>query len=224
MGLTERAGGGGGSTPRDARQAWEASMARRLDELRRGLKERDPHVVAALAGARGEDAGLELDYWGAAVHIPWPEMSALAASTGELLSVFDRAMLLYYLHTADGAPLADRWISFRELPDGGFYHQAFQGYSGDLLARRFGEMPQAFEAACRAQGGWALPTLAPQAFAFQPLPRLRLAVVLWPGDEDFASRAMVLFDGAAHHYLPTDGLALLGSGLTQRLLRAAPPD
>ncbi len=199
-------------------------MARRIDELRRELEERDPQAVAARAGARCEGADLVLEYWGAAVRIPWPGMSALAASTGEPLSVFDRAMLLYYLNTADGAPLADRWIGFRELPDGGFYHQAFQGYSGDLLARRFGERPQAFEAACRMQGGWPLPVLAPQAFAFQPLPRVRLAVVLWPGDEDFASRAMVLFDGAAHHYLPTDGLALLGSGLTQRLLRAAPPE
>ena len=47
-------------------------------------------------------------------------------------------MILYYLSYADGTPLADRWIGYRELPDGTFYSQAFQGYSGDRLARHSG--------------------------------------------------------------------------------------
>jgi hypothetical protein len=50
---------------------------------------------------------------------------------------------------------------------------------------------------------------------------VRIAVALWPGDEDFRSRASVLFDAAASHYMTTDGLALLGAGLARRLSRAA---
>jgi len=135
-------------------------------------------------------------------------------------SIFDSAMLIYYLHAAQGTSLADRWIAFRELPDGAFYHQAFQGYSGDRLARRFGERPEDFDLAAQKLDGWRLSALAPFAYAFQPLPRIRLAAVLWPGDEDFAARASILFDAASDRYLTIDGLALIGAGLAGRLLRA----
>ena len=47
-----------------------------------------------------------------------------------------------------------------------------------------------------------------------------MAVTYWRGDEDFAPQAQVLFDAAASPYLPTDGLALLGSNLVTRLLKA----
>jgi hypothetical protein len=150
-------------------------------------------------------------------------LEILEAESGEAVATFDAAIMIYYLHTADGSPFADRWIGFRELPDGGFYHQAFQGYSGDLLAHELGETPQAFTNAAHALSGWPLTSLAPHAFAFQPLPRVRVAAALWPGDEDFPSKASILFDAAASSYMPTDGLALLGSGLVHRLLRTSRP-
>jgi hypothetical protein len=130
-------------------------------------------------------------------------------------------MLLYYLVTADGAALAERWIGYRELPDGAFYANAFQGYSGNRLARTFGERPQDYIDAAQALDGIALPGLPGLAYAFLPLPRVRLATVLYPGDEEFPARGIVLFDAAAGHYLPTDGLALLGSGIVSRLAKKA---
>lgn len=66
-----------------------------------------------------------------------------------------------------------------------------------------------------------MPALAPFAYAFQPLPCIRLAAVMWPGDEELSARASVLFDASASHYMPTDGLALLGAGLARRLIRTA---
>ena len=223
-GLTNQAGGGGGSI--DSRldasqQAWEASMTRRLDALRSSLHGRNQAHLAALSEAQFTENELLLTYWGRVVQIAWPDLTACYADDNTPCSTFDSAMLLYYLDTADGTPLADRWIGFRELPDGGFYNQAFQGYSGDILARRFEGKPEILENAARAWNGSRLPALAPLAFAFQPLPRIRLALAIWPGDEDFAARASVLFDAASSHYMTTDGLALLGSGLAHRLLRAA---
>jgi hypothetical protein len=129
-------------------------------------------------------------------------------------------MLLYYLREADGTPMADRWIGYRELPGGNFYSQAFQGYSGDRLARVYGEQPEVYTAAAHALEGMPLSNLPGMAFAFQPLPRIRLASILYLGDEEFPARASVLFDAAACHYMTTDGLALLGAGLVGRLIQA----
>jgi hypothetical protein len=68
--------------------------------------------------------------------------------------------------------------------------------------------------------GMTLSALPGVAYAFLPLPRIRLASILYPGDDEFPARASVLFDAAASHYMTTDGLALLGAGLVGRLIKA----
>lgn len=138
------------------------------------------------------------------------------------VSSFHQSLVLTYLQTADGASSADRWISFRELPDGGFYHRAFQGYAADRLSKRWGLDLDGFVAACRALGGTRL-DLGDAGFSWRVLPRVDLATIYWLGDEDFPSRASVLFDANAHHYMVTDGLAILGSHLVGKVLAAGQP-
>jgi hypothetical protein len=45
--------------------------------------------------------------------------------------------------------------------------------------------------------------------------------VYWLGDEDFPSRTSILFEDTASHYMPTDGLAILGSHLVGAIAKAA---
>ncbi len=223
-GLTDQAAGGRDplhASIAAAHEAWQSSMTRRLGELQELLQSRNREHLAALVEAAIEPDGMRFAYWGRQVLVGWPGLEVRWVDDGEPLSTFDQAMVFYYLDTADGTPLADRWIGFRELPNGGFYNQAFQGYSGDLLARRFGDQLDDLATAAAQLGGQRLPDLAPAAYAFQPLPRIRIGAALWPGDEDFPARASILFDAACSHAMTTDGLALLGSGLARRLIRAA---
>lgn len=226
-GLTERAGGGepsGKDKIAQAHEAWQESMSRRIEQVRVEVRQRNLNHLALCTGAKLEGEALVFPYWDRQVSVTWPDLEAIYQPELENCSVFDLGMLLYYLHTADGIDLADRWISFRELPDGSFYNQAFQGYSGKRVAEHFGEDLEAFHAATRQLGGFQLTALAPAAYAFTPLPRIRLALALWPGDDDFPSHATVLFDAHSHHYMTTDGLALLGSGLARRVIRAGPTE
>ena len=221
-GLTDMAGGSSGKleeTIQKARAAWEASITQHVTNLRSDLRQSRPEIIAARSGITFHQSSFELFYWDRRVRVTWPSLVASYPPSEEPVSTFDTAMLIYYLHSADGAPMADRWVGFRELPNGGFYNQAFQGYSGNRVATAFGEEPDRFAEAARGLKGWPMPDLAEFAFSFQPLPRIRLAAVLWPGDEDFPAQASILFDAAASHYMTTDGLALLGSGLTGRLLK-----
>jgi hypothetical protein len=205
-----------------ARQAWQESMLRPIDELAQSLRQRDPAAIAHRSGCGFDGHVLQLVYWQQPIYLPWPDLTATRSADGQPCSTFDHALLLYYLDCSDGAPLADRWIGFRELPNGAFYHQAYQGYSGNRIAQAFGSHPEGFHGAARGLGGEPIADLGAPAFAFQPLPRIRLAAVLWPGDEEFSARGAVLFDAASSHYMTTDGLALLGGGLAGRLVRAAP--
>lgn len=218
-GLIHQADGAAAAAQRalaKAQQAWQESMLRQVNALRDGLRLRDPAKLARCAAARFDGQALWIAYWGADLRLDWPALEA--THSGQPASVFDTAMLLYYLTAATGAPPADRWVGYRDLPGGKFYERAFQGYSGDRLAKAFGDRPAELDAAARRLGGSSLPGLAEYAFAFQPLPRIRLAGLLWPSDDEFPARASVLFDAAACDYMTIDGLALLGGGLAGRLI------
>jgi hypothetical protein len=196
----------------------------RVNELRRELQNFNPLSFTNRTGAQytpvNDSQGLfHLTLWGRQVQIPWPELVAVDSQTGRELSVDQQALLIYHFHTSDGTPLAGRWISFSELPGGGFYAQAFQGYSGNELARAFHDDSHAFEQAALAAGGKPEP-FADLAFAFPLFPRLHLLAAYWQGDEDFPASMRILFDAAAEHHLPMDVCAIAGGMLTRRILKA----
>jgi len=203
------------------RAGWATSFAPVLADLRRTLLDREPARIASLAGAdwSADRQEFALDLLGERCRIGWPDLVAYRAGATCPLSTNLQGLLLYYLSLADGSAPSGTWISFRELPDGWLYHQAFQGYSGDVLARELGNDIGAFATAAVALGGAPL-GLGDCGYGFTCLPRVKLALVYWRGDEEFAPRAQVLFDASASHYLTTDGLAGLGSHLISRLLKA----
>ena len=143
------------------------------------------------------------------------------AATGETPTEFTQALILTYLVTADGTPPSGRWIAYRDLPDGMFYAQAFRGYAENRLARELGEDGlDRFRASAARLDGTPL-DIGDAGYAFQVLPRVRLAAVYWLGDEDFASRTSILFEDTGPHYMSTDGLAVLGSHLVNAILASS---
>jgi len=206
-------------TPPAARQAWMSSFAPLLADLRTALAARMPTELAAMTGASWDAAASEFRFcWlDTPYRLTWPGLVAYLAASTEPCTPNLQGLFLYYFSRANGAPAADRWISFRELPDGWLYQQAFQSYTGDRLIQAVGEDLCKLSGPAEALGGQPL-GIGDCGHWFQSLPRVRLAVTYWRGDEDFAPQAQVLFDAAASNYLPTDGLALLGSNLVRRLL------
>ena len=206
----------------------EHGLARHVVELRSTLRESDPRTLSRLTAcsyhavdsARGEFRlrVLEQEYT-----FSYPEYLASEVSTGKQASIPIQALLVYYFQHADGARIADRWVAFSELPEGRFYNQAFQGYTGRELTRSFGEdidqfskiignLPKAETAPHEQIGDRSFPVLA--------LPRVPLLLVFWQGDEDFPPSYQILFDASVVHYLPTDVCAILGSMLTRKLIAA----
>ncbi len=197
----------------------------RIDELRNRLRSSDPDRLAGLTGTEflPGDTGIGGEYrtnlWDRLVRLSYPDFRLYEVSSGAECGRSLQALVLYYFLTADGTPRGDSWISFTELPDGRFYSQAFQGYTGDVLQHEFGDDRQAFERAAIVIAG-VKEDLGDAAYSFQLLPKVRLLVVCWMGDEDFPTRFQVLFNSNIGHYLPTDACAIAGSMLTNRLIDA----
>jgi hypothetical protein len=156
-------------------------------------------------------------FYGEWHEIAFSDLQVRVQSTGKVCGLNRTSMFLYYLQMADGTPTTGKWVAFRDLPGGMFYHQAYQGYSGDRLAKAIDNRIGVFERAARNLNGMRL-ELGDAAFAFDALPRVRVAAVYYAGDEDFPATANVLFDQSASHYLPTDALAGVGSALVDRLI------
>jgi hypothetical protein len=177
----------------------------------------DPARCAALAGCVRVPEGVLVSYFGRPHLLPHPGGEAVAQTTGKPAHLTIAIVLMHYLLTADGTPPADRWLAFRELPDGLFYAQAFAGHAEGEIARKFGADVPGFRQAAAALGGQPL-DLADASFRFQALPRLAVAVLLWAGDDEFPAQARVLFDAHAGHYLPTEDLAGTGDWLAHKLV------
>lgn len=195
------------------------------DRARADWAAADPTRCAALAGCTLTPEGVLVPYFGRLHLLTHPAGEAWVRDTSKSAHVTIAIMLMHYLLKADGTPPADRWLAFRQLPDGMFYAQAFANHAEALLAERFGNDMAGFRQAALALGGTVLTSgpaggLAPPDafFRFQALPRLALAVQLWAGDEEFPGQARVLFDANAGHYLPTEDLSGIGDWLAHKLV------
>lgn len=201
------------------REKMIAQVAAMKEELRQG----DPQKFAANTGAEFANGIFRIKFYDEVYLVSFPALEARLESTGKVCGLNRTAMFLYYLKTADGFPHVGKWVAFRDLPGGMFYHQAYQGYSGDRLAKAIDNRIGVFERAAKSLGGVKLET-GDAAFAFDALPRVKVAAVYYAADEDFPASANVLFDESASHYLPTDALAGVGSALVDRLIGAESKD
>jgi hypothetical protein len=191
-----------------------------LQKAKREFPNLDAMDTAARAGVAYEDGTYEVPFFGTGYLVRWPTSIVARAADQQEADIATRILLLHYLLTADGAPMADKWIAFRNLPGGLGYDAAFQGRANLRLAHAFGNDLAAFKAAAGSLGGERL-DFGDASFSFRVLPRVWLAVVLYLADDEFSASANVLFDGAVSHYLPTEDLAVLGGMLAGRLIKAA---
>ena len=194
-----------------------------LDKARRDLQQLDPYAVALRSGSRAlrcaTGQAIEVAYWGHDLEVAWATGEVHPLSGGPV-STPVQLIVLHYLVTADGTPLADRWLSFRELPDGRVYDAAFRKRACQPLARVFGQRPAALAAAGRRLGGEAL-SFGDVSFLFHVLPRVRVATILHTADVEFPAEANLLFDASTRHYLPIEDVAVLGGLVAGELIRAS---
>jgi hypothetical protein len=167
-------------------------------------------TLAALNGTLVLNATEERLEWGAEGDLcpeEFPELSLQASAINYLLS-------------AKEIPLAHKWIGPQELPEGEMFLRGPHGLPVGLLEEAFGERPEAFAAAALALGGGPL-TFADLAYEFQVFPRVKVAVLLWRGDDEFPARARFLVDETMSTHLAIDAVLAVTHIVTDRLIASA---
>jgi hypothetical protein len=194
-------------------------LIRRLDEIRSELAASDPELLSLNTGTHYEPDLFEfmIELWGDPVQLSYPAFKAQYIQEKKELTTVNLALLLYYFYCADGTRKTEDWISFSELPDGKFYQQAFNGYTGDEIKKYYEHDLERLKNKALQIGGRAC-NFADLSYRFDVLPRVSLSIAIWIGDEELPGSFQVLFNSSVSHYLPTDACAIAGSIITRKLL------
>ncbi|MGD8388408.1 MAG: DUF3786 domain-containing protein [Desulfobacteraceae bacterium] len=171
------------------------------DMARKNLVTRDSEVLAGFAGAdiqREQDGvHLSLGFLGARIRISWPDLVPVKEEDRAELPIQQQVLLLHYLEGvwgSSGASLTGEWIAFQDVPDGRFYLDAFQRRAKLPLVQAFGERPGLMAELAREAYGAESIDFGDTSVSVPVLPRIRIALVLWAGDEEFPPEGNLLFD------------------------------
>ena len=126
-------------------------------------------------------------------------------------------LVLHYLINSKPKTLRNKLISYRELPDGIVFYNAFRSIAIVPIAQEFGEDLAKFETRATKLAGKRV-KLGEIAFEFKIFPRVPVTYILWGGDEEIRASANILFDESASEHLHTEDLAEVGEVITHHLI------
>ncbi|MBI4332136.1 MAG: DUF3786 domain-containing protein [Chloroflexi bacterium] len=188
-----------------------------LDKAYKDLAGVAPYVTAAKAGVQFAGGQFVVPFFDLTYLVSFPEIKVTEKQSGKRPPQWLELITLHYLITADGTPVADEWIPYRQLPGAFIFEQRFRMMAVDPILRAFGNDVEAFHRAARALKGAAMSRTGDAAYMFHVFAMVRLGCILYLGDDEVAPSVNLLFDGAAPHYLPTEDLSYLGSYLATAL-------
>ncbi len=164
---------------------------------------------------------LIVPFFGAPCHVRVGENVAIRREGDhQEVSLPEKILLCHYLLHASGEPPKGELITFRQIPDGHFYFEAFQRRARDPFLGTFGKDPELFQRCGRMLGGREV-AAGDVGLAFQVLPRIAIQLVLWRGDDEFPPEAGILFDANIRQELAAEDVAVLSGMLVYRLMGIA---
>lgn len=159
-----------------------------------------------------------VEYLGQSYQITLPDIEISLVGGGAEVPMKDKILILHYLTLAEGVPMANKLIAFKELPEGANYSPTFFKRSTEPLAEYFGREPhRLIEAAEGLKGRKA--EHGDTAVTINGFSRVPVTLVLWWGDEEFSPRSNILFDASISSYLSTYDITVLCETITWKLVK-----
>jgi hypothetical protein len=190
---------------------WREELVLKLQEEVRHLSFQE---LAAGIGAGLRDGSLVLKCFGREFVIG---SSGDVHTTGHL-TPWMKILLLHYIRTAGNSPLSDKWVSFSELKNGTLKSIAFKRECEEPLKELFKRNFGAVSGALSKLGATTLSGLpSDHAWRVELLPKISVAILYWPEDEEFAATLKILFDASADKFLDIESLLFLLEGLVKNI-------
>lgn len=182
------------------------------------LSMKDPAEIARNSGTNYDELtkSFTVTYLGDQYIVKYPDGLVSYKDTSEEVQLTVKILILHYLFTANGAPLQNKWISFKELPDGAIYIEPFTRRTINPMVKLFAEKQEQFFQLAETLGA-RKETLGDTSLTIFAFPQVPITYVLYSADEEFPASGNVLFDGSASNYLPTEDYAIVASSIIYKL-------
>lgn len=201
---------------------YKESFRLAADELKGSdLKRLAAGAEAEVAGEEEEGVRLRVAFLGNPFIVSVGDtVEVLRDGSGDPVSLPEQILICHYLLRAPAEPESERFITFREIPDGQFYYDAFRRRTRDPFLSAFGNEGDLFRRAALMLGG-KLVEGGDIAMQFRVFPRVPVRLVLWAGDEEFPPEVGILFDSNIRGSLSAEDVAVLTGMLVYRLMGIA---
>jgi len=159
-----------------------------------------------------------LQYLNRSYQVTLPSADISLIDSPEEVPTRDKVLILHYLTLAKGTPIANKMITFKELPEGSNYFPTFSNRTIKPLLDHFGNEPSRLVDAAAKLGGhkadYGDVAVTINAFSYVPI-----TLVLWRGDEEFAPSGSIIFDATISDYLSTEDITVLCETITWKLVK-----
>jgi hypothetical protein len=169
---------------------------------------------------RVADSGkiITVEYLNQSYQIKFPDIEISLVDSEAKVPVKDKILILHYLTLAKGTPTANKFIAFKDLPEGANYFPTFSKRSIEPLVSYFGrESHRLIDVASRLGGRRV--DYGDVAVAIGAFPRVPVTLVLWQGDDEFPPRGNIIFDITISDYLYTYDIILICETITWKLVK-----
>lgn len=131
--------------------------------------------------------------------------SSVSAILLNELEFYSRISILRYLINARGIPLAGELKKPDNMSGGLIFSHGTHALPLDAIANKYGSKGKIREFFRKGKelGGERL-HYGDASLRLSPFPRIPVVIIVWKNDEEFPSRAHLLFDSTCEVHLPTD--------------------
>jgi hypothetical protein len=148
-----------------------------------------------------------------------PEDAGAEPVKAPFISSFLATLLVHYLASVKDIDIANKPMSFREIPDGGdIYFPAFQNNAIRPIIERYGERPEDLLVAGEKLGSKPIDK-GDAAVEIPVFPKIPVTVIVWAGDEEIPANANILFDSTAKDQIHIEDLAVIGGVVAGKLVK-----
>ncbi len=171
------------------------------------LKPDDVEVMASVKFDNGSSSYF-IECFGQDIRVSISDRDIYSNSdTGKLLikkqSEYSRLSILWYLIKAQNIPLTGELIRPSDMAGGGIFLTGTHVLPLDKIAQRFGNNKEAFFKYGERLNATQL-NYGDFSLEFFPLPRVKMVVIVWAGDEEFQANSSLLIDSSLISHMATD--------------------